>query len=285
MTRVLITGATGFVGRQVARALIERGADVSTIGRGDTAVLQGVRDHIQVADLFSLDPDFWRETCTDFDTLVHVAWYAEPGKYVWSERNLTCLAGTLALAQGAAGAGIKKLVGVGTCFEYDLACADRPITRPLSTDSRLGPVTTYGAAKASTWLTLATFLAERSVDFAWCRLFYLYGEGEDERRLVPFLKGRLAAGEPAELTSGIQVRDFMDVREAGNCIAEAALGHHVGALNICSGIAITVRDLAERIAVDFGRPDLLKFGARPDSPDDPPYVVGEPSITNNSLKE
>jgi len=285
MSRVLITGATGFVGRQVAKALIEKGAEVSAIGRNNKELPQGIRDHIQVADLFSLDQDFWRETCSGFDTVVHVAWYAEPGKYVWSQKNLTCLAGTLALAQGAVHAGIKKLVGVGTCFEYDLASPDNPVSQPLSTNAPLRPATTYGAAKASTWLTLAAFLREKSVDFAWCRLFYLYGEGEDERRLVPFLKRRLAAGEPAELTSGTKVRDFMDVSEAGKRIAEVALGHYVGALNICSGEAVTVRELSEKIALECGRPDLLKFGARPDNPDDPVFVVGEPSITNNSTKE
>lgn len=284
MTRVLITGATGFVGWQVARALIEKGADVSTVGRSNKNLPQGVRNHINVADLFSLSPDFWHETCSEFDTVVHVAWYAEPGKYVWSEKNLYCLSGTLALAQGAALAGIKKFVGVGTCFEYKLDSSGGPISQPISIDAPLGPATTYGAAKASTWLTLEAFLRERSVDFAWCRLFYLYGEGEDERRLVPFLKKRLAAGKPAELTSGRQIRDFLDVSEAGVCIAEAALGPYLGALNICSGKAITVRELAEQIAMKYGRPDLLKFDAHPDKPDDPPYVVGEPSIIYNFIK-
>jgi len=50
---------------------------------------------------------------------------------------------------------------------------------------------------------------------AWCRLFYLHGEGEDARRLVPYLRAKLIAGEPAELTSGKQIRDYLDVRDAG----------------------------------------------------------------------
>jgi dTDP-6-deoxy-L-talose 4-dehydrogenase (NAD+) len=104
----------------------------------------------------------------------------------------------------------------------------------------------------------------------------LYGEGEDARRLVPYIRERLSVGEPAELTSGTQVRDFLDVREAGRMIAACALGDEQGAVNICSGVATTVRELAERVADEFGRRDLLRFGARAENQFDPPRVVGIP---------
>ncbi len=82
------------------------------------------------------------------------------------------------------------------------------------------------------------------------------------------------AGEPAELSSGNQIRDFLDVREAGAMIAEAALSERQGPVNICSGVPVTVRQLAERIADAYGRRDLLRFGARADNAFDPPCVVG-----------
>jgi len=64
------------------------------------------------------------------------------------------------------------------------------------------------------------------------------------------------------------------VEEAGRMIADVALGHSEGAVNICSGTPVTVRELAESIADEYGRRDLLRFGARPDNPFDPPKVVG-----------
>ena len=112
------------------------------------------------------------------------------------------------------------------------------------------------------------------MQFAWGRLFYLHGRNEDPRRLVPYLRAQLSAGLPAELTSGTQVRDFLDVAEAGEMLAALALGTHVGAVNICSGVGITVRALAEQIADEYGRRDLLRFGVRPDNLVDPPRVVG-----------
>jgi dTDP-6-deoxy-L-talose 4-dehydrogenase (NAD+) len=117
-------------------------------------------------------------------------------------------------------------------------------------------------------------LPGQGVAFAWCRLFYLYGEGEDGRRLVPYLRSRLQAGLPAELSSGTQVRDYLDVREAADMIIDVALGSRKGPVNICSGEPVTVRELAERIADEFGRRDLLHFGARAENSLDPPIVVG-----------
>ena len=202
------------------------------------------------------------------DTVVHVAWYAEPGKYLQSEKNLDCLMGTLEMAQACVQAGVRRFVGVGTCFEYDLS------QELLSVETPLKPATLYAACKASAYLTLARWFESQSIEFAWCRLFYLYGEGEDCRRLVPYLRAQLEAGEVAELTNGNQIRDFLDVQEAGRIIAEVVLSDQKGAFNICSGIPVTVRQLSEKIADEYGKRDLLRFGVRPDNLVDPPCVVG-----------
>ena len=129
-------------------------------------------------------------------------------------------------------------------------------------------------AKAAAYLSLSQWLPTQSMEFVWCRLFYLYGEGGDDRRLIPYLRKKLAVGQVAELTSGDQIRDFMDVRDAGRMIADVSLSKEVGAINICSGIPVSVRQLAERIADEFGRRDLLRFGARPENLMDPARVVG-----------
>ena len=211
---------------------------------------------------------WWADACKGADTVIHCAWYAEPGQYLQSPKNSECLAGTLRLAEGASQAGVRRLVGVGTCFEYDLDAG------LLSVETRLKPTTPYAEAKTAVFTTLSRLLPAKGVEFAWCRLFYLYGEGEDQRRLMPYLHARLRAGEPVELTSGTQIRDYLDVRDAGRMIVDAALGTEQGPLNICSGVPVTVREFAERIADQYGRRDLLRFGARPDNLVDPPRVVG-----------
>lgn len=269
---ILLTGATGFVGRQVLSSLAGRDVSVRAVVRkGKQSQLTGqpaIESVVATPDLFSENAEWWADVCQGVDAVIHVAWYAEAGKYLQSAINLDCLQGTLQLAKGAAEVGVLRFVGVGTCFEYDLTAGR------LSVDTPLRPLTPYACAKAAAYLALSQWLPRQEVEFAWCRLFYLYGEGEDERRLVPYLRGRLAAGEPAELTSGTQIRDFLDVKEAGRMITEIALGDAQGPVNICSGIPITVRHLAEKIADEYGRRDLLKFGVRPDNLVDPPCVVG-----------
>jgi nucleoside-diphosphate-sugar epimerase len=275
MALVLLTGACGFVGRQVLRALSERGVQVRVVIRegtqGRLPDLEVIEKVITTSDLFAESANWWEETSKGIDTIVHVAWYAEPGMYLHSAKNIDCLAGTLQIAQGAARAAVRRFVGVGTCVEYDLSGG------VLSVDTPIRPMTPYAGAKAAAFMALSQWLPQQNVEFAWCRLFYLHGEGEDQRRLVPYLRSKLEAGEPANLTSGDQVRDFLDVREAGRLITDIALSNKQGAANICSGIPIKVRQLAEQIADDYGRRDLLAFGALPDNPLESQSVVGIPS--------
>jgi nucleoside-diphosphate-sugar epimerase len=270
----LLTGATGFVGRQVLRALVEKDVRVRVVvrkGKQDQlANLKELESVVTSYDLFAENADWWAEVFKDIDTVIHVAWYAEPGKYLQSSKNLDCLVGTLEMAKGAAQAGVKRFIGIGTCFEYDLTGG------VLSVDTQLRPLTPYAGAKAAAFMALSQWLPQHNVEFAWCRLFYLHGEGEDARRLVPYLRTKLTAGEPAELTSGSQIRDFLNVSKAGQMIVEAALNGVKGPVNICSGVPVTVRQLAEQIADEFGQRELLKFGARQDNLIDPPCVVGAP---------
>jgi nucleoside-diphosphate-sugar epimerase len=266
MARVLITGATGFVGQAVLRAMPSDWHPVCVVRTGTG---QGLGcDLVETDDVFAQNADWWASACHEVEMILHLAWYAEPGKYLTSEHNLDCLTGTLNIARGAAQARVGRFVGVGTCFEYDVTGGH------LSTQTRLDPLTPYAAAKASAYLTLRTFFALQNTSFLWARLFYLHGAGEDPRRLVPYLHQQMQKGEPAELTSGTQIRDFMDVDAAARMLITDAQSDMTGATNIASGQGITVRALAERIADQYGRRDLLNFGARPDNLTDPPCVIG-----------
>src|SRR5690348_761297 len=119
---ILLTGATGFVGRQILRALGEHGARVRAVVRqaktiASTPALEGV---VASPDIFRESATWWADACRGVDTVIHAAWYAEPGHYLQSPKNSECLAGTLTLGQGAIDAGVRRFVGIGTCFEYDL---------------------------------------------------------------------------------------------------------------------------------------------------------------------
>jgi len=272
--RILITGGTGFVGRQVVRSLSKKDVEMTLVVRSgkEKAVkdIACVKKIITSQDIFVENRHWWANACKGIDIVIHAAWHVEPGQYLESEKNVDCLIGSLELVRGAACAKVARFIGVGTCFEYELSESRLSIQTPLK------PLTTYAAAKTSLFTFGSTYLPARGTDFVWVRLFYLYGEGEDERRLVPYVRGKISKGETAELTEGNQIRDYLDVSQAGNQIAEVALGTELGPVNICSGLAMTVRELAEKIAKEYGRLDLLSFGKKAENINDPPCVYGEP---------
>lgn len=275
MKRILITGAAGFVGLQIVNAYKNLQVQLLPVVReGTLETFEGqanIERVITSPDIFSESDIWWATNCKDVDIVIHAAWYAEPGKYLFANQNMDCLIGSLGLVKGAVSAGVKRIVGIGTCFEYELTAGVLSINTPLK------PITPYAAAKAALYLGLKEWLPKESVEFSWCRLFYLHGVGEDERRLAPYIHNQLKKGEVAELTSGKQIRDFMDVSDAGKKIAEIALSDLNGPVNVCSGVPITVRQFAEQIAAEYGRLDLLHFGVRPENLVDPACVVGIPN--------
>lgn len=276
--RVLVTGARGFVGQNLLAILEQEDVELTLVLREDSRKLPsipGVTKIFTTPDMFSESQSWWEEACQGIHTIVHLAWYVEPGKYLDSPKNLDCLTGSILLARAAAAAGVKRFVGVGTCFEYDLEPGYLSVQTPLR------PLTLYAATKASLFMTLSRWFPPNAIEFAWCRLFYLYGAGEDDRRLVPYLRLHLESGLPADLTDGSQIRDFMDVEDAARIMSEIILGEQQGPVNVCSGTATSVRELAENIAEEYDRLDLLNFGGRTSHPFDPSCVVG---IPNHSKK-
>ena len=277
MKKILITGSTGFIGKHLISILnnLETKPSLSLVIRGNDneitkkfSEFTNIKNIIYTKDIFFEDVDWWTKQCNDIDTVIHLAWYVDPGLYLESPKNIDCLIGSLKLAKGAAKAGVKKFVGIGTCFEYDMSKST------LSIETSLRPTTTYANTKAALYYSLSRYLPLKKVEFAWCRLFYLYGEGEDPRRLTAYLHSRLKNNKTAKLTSGEQIRDFLDVVEAANRIVKIAIGRQTGPVNICSGIPITIRQYAEKIANEYGRLDLLQFGSRPDNLTDPSQVIG-----------
>ena len=186
---ILLTGAAGFVGRQVLRALGERGCRVRPVVREGKQERLARDDAIETIvaspDIFAESAAWWARACSGADTVIHAAWYAELGQYLQSPKNQECLSGTLWLAEGAVRAKVRRFVGIGTCFEYDLNAGRLSIETPLR------PSTPYAQAKVDAFNALSAALPRQGVAFAWCRLFYLYGEGED------FAPARVLCARPA----------------------------------------------------------------------------------------
>jgi nucleoside-diphosphate-sugar epimerase len=279
---VLVTGASGFVGTQILNQLARNGHTLRLVSRPPAATALKSRvpgaTALECEDLFAQSADWWAESCSGVEAIIHAAWYVNPADYLDSEKNAACVSGTFRLAQGAARAGVRHFVGLGTCMEYALPSNRLDISSPTV------PSTVYGACKLALYEILDGFFGSSAVEFSWCRLFYLYGEGENEKRLYPYIRRCLEAGETARLGPGTQLRDYMDVADAGARIADVIETGQVGAINICSGLPVSIRQFAESIADSYGRRDLLEFGTHQPHPLDPSAVVGVPNFVVEGSK-
>lgn len=282
MKNILLTGASGFVGKQIIKALNNFNVNIVPVvrpeKRNDFKKLKKINKVIISPDIFKENENWWQNQCKGIDIIIHCAWYAETGKYLNSSKNIDCLVGSIKLAKGAVNAGVKRFIGIGTCFEYDLS------KNKLSINTPLKPSSPYASAKASLFIFLSQWLPKKSVKFSWCRLFYLYGDGEDKRRLVPYIHNRLSKNKQVKLTTGNQIRDYLNITEASQIISKIALSNKVGPINVCSGKSTTVKQLAYKIADLYDKRHLLKFGAQPNNPMDPPRVVGVPNFNIKKIK-
>jgi nucleoside-diphosphate-sugar epimerase len=265
--RVLLTGATGFVGRAVIAPLLARGVELHAVTRGSPPDLPGLCWHR--ADL--LEEAAGRALMRDLrpTVLVHAAWYVEHGRFWTAPENAEWLDASTALAAHFAEAGGRRFLGLGTCAEYAEAAesdgAPWPETRPLA------PATPYAQAKAE----LATRLARMPVQVAWARLFHLFGPGEHPGRLVPSVARALLDGREARCASGRPVRDFASTRFVGEALAALAMSRVTGAVNVASGEGRAIAELVRLIGAALGRPGLVRLGALPDRPGEVPFMVAD----------
>lgn len=271
--RVLVTGAAGFVGARVVRALLEGGHDVAALLQPGVSTdrLDGLEGRFAALPGSLEEVRALRPALAAYrpDACIHLAWYAEPGTYLDAPENVPALTGSLALLEELVATGCAHVISVGSCAEY------APATAPVTEESSTRPDTLYAAAKLSLALTGERLAARLGFGFAWARLFLLYGPGEDPRRAIPSLMRSLLRSEPFPATAGEQVRDYLHVDDVAAALVMLATRGATGVFNVCSGIPVTMRTVMEIVGRIAGREDLIRFGERPYRDWEPMYLCGD----------
>ena len=269
MTKVLLTGARGFVGRQIANALAKLDFEIHAVSStgGDPSIPAHRWHKVNLMDsgatealLSDVKPSH----------LVHAAWDTTHGAYWTSDANYAWVSASLGLLEAFQAAGGRRLVVLGSCAEYDwrFGYCSEDVT-PLN------PGHPYGVCKVSLFRLCEAYCRTHNISMAWARLFLLYGPHEDTKRLVPSVINALLAGNEAVCTDGTQIRDMMHVEDVGGAVAALCASDVTGAVNIGTGNPVSLSEVVKEIAKQIDRSDLLRLGALPSRPDDPPLLVAD----------
>lgn len=265
---VLVTGASGFIGRALVRSLVSAGAEVHAVGRR-APLVAGVMWH--AADLARPGALAALETLRPWTHLFHLA--------NASVQDLSHpLEGYLRLDMGAVGKLVDIAQARGACLvAVGSGSVYRPSERPHREDDPVIPLTPYAEGKLRTERLLVERHAQRPFPWTLVRLFGVYGPGESPARLVPTVIRALLAGQPAEMSQGAQVRDFLFLQDAVDALMALAVSEEgtERILNVGSGEGASVREVAGRIGRLLGREDLLEFGAPSTRPHDCPRWVAD----------
>ena len=249
--RLLITGASGFIGAHLAALAAQDGEwDVHAASRRDTDLLDPAAVDRLIA---AAKPTH----------LIHLAWFVEPGAYWTSPENHRWVEASAHLFRTFAEHGGERLIGAGTSAEYDWSVngAMREDTTPLR------PATLYGESKKRLYeLAQAT-----GISSAWGRIFMVYGPGEPPTRFIPRMIRALRDGEPAVCTAPDAARDFIYVRDVAAALLAMAKSDVIGAVNIGTGVATTLREVVQLLVAQLGHGENI----REQPGHEPPLVVAD----------
>jgi putative sugar O-methyltransferase len=266
MKRILLTGASGFIGRACVQPLLDRGYEIHAITRAPGNLPDGITSHR--GDL--LDRSLTRSLVASIapSHLLHAAWDVSPG-YWTSQENLNWLAASIELLQAFVAAGGRRAVGVGTCAEYEWGYIPA-----AQAGAGTAPLTPYGGAKRA---LCDAFVALRGlgVSTAWGRVFYPYGPGERAGRLLPAAVEALLEDRDFDCSDGMQVRDFIHVSDVGAAFARLVDGKVTGAVDIGTGKGTRIRDVLGQVIRQLGHGERVHFGALPSRTSEPPTLVAD----------
>lgn len=240
--KVLVTGATGFIGSYVVKELLIRQGHVIATSRNQNKA--GSYEWFSQVEYIQCDLNVMQDNFFQFfqqpDLLIHLAWEGLPNykDLFHLEKNLFS---NYRFLKNMIEHGLKHLVVTGTCFEYGIQCG------ALSEEIETKPHNPYGLAKDTLRKFLEQLQKKIYFEFKWIRLFYMYGKGQDSSSILSQLDRALKNGETSfDMSGGEQLRDYLAVEKVAEYIVKIVMQNNVhGIINCCSGVPVSIRKLVE----------------------------------------
>ena len=274
--RIIVTGATGFVGQHLVPLLLQLNYQVIVVIR-DIKVAEQFAWFTEVdyliADLRNLQVIPTEHLGCD---VIHLAWYGLPNYHSLDHIEIN-LPMSYRFIKLMVENGSKNVFVAGTCSEYGLAAGEISARRTPT------PVTSYGIAKMQLHQQLKCLQKEINFRLQWARLFYMYGDGQSESSVLKQLHSAINSGNKKfDMSGGEQLRDYLHISRVVQLILSVINTEKNITCNICSGEPISIRRLVEDqitkyqadISLNLGcfpYPDYepMAFWGKPFCPDDP----------------
>jgi len=276
--KVLVTGATGFVGNYVVWELLKHNFNV--IASGVESSKEVHTSWLRKVDYVSADLNKGRGDWFSFfgepNILIHLAWEGLPNyeELFHLERNLPK---NHAFLKNMVEKGLRKVVVTGTCFEYGMQSG------PLTEDLTAKPNNSYALAKDCLRKSLEQLQKKIDYELTWIRVFYMYGKGQSQNSILSQVDAALERGDKVfNMSGGEQLRDYLPVEKVAEYIVKISMqDKSSGIINCCSGEPISIRKLVEDYLAEINRSIELNLGFYPYPDYEPMAFWGN----NNKLKK
>jgi nucleoside-diphosphate-sugar epimerase len=261
MKKIVVTGATGLIGKEAIEPLKQAGFEVYTLNTQTCNIF----DETAVKNLFEkIKPQY----------LLHFAWAAS-GDYLTTNANFDFLTASLNMLKHFKENGGARAVISGTCFEYEFK------NELLKETGNINPQTVYAKCKNYLREIAQLYCAQNNISFGWGRIFYVLGHGEAPKRLTPYVINSLKNNQKVIIKSGNLVKDYMYTKDIAGAFVKFLESPVEGVVNICTGKPISLKDYALKIAQKLGKTDLVEI--KNETTLEPPFIVGDNSRLINEV--
>lgn len=268
--KILVTGARGFLGRHVLDYISQKYPSSKIVALTSSEKLpESSKYDWRRCDLHDLSSVTMMMEEVEPTHMIHLAWYVEHGQFWSSLESFKWVCSSLHLMKEFYAHGGRKAVFAGTCAEYSWSGDEK-----LSEGSNELPQSFYGQQKLHLCKLIESYANRLNLDWAWGRIFFLYGQGEPSTRLIPSLIDEFRQGRSVELTDCEQLRDFLPVEFVADGFVQLLMSENSrGVYNIASSHPLKLRRAVEVIhgAIGAGTP---LYGHKKRSENDPATIVG-----------
>ena len=269
---ITVTGANGYIGSHVVKALLERGVTCTAVDFSNENI--DGRARFLNLNILAKNPAVYEELGRP-DVFLHLAW--KDGFVHNSPAHLEMLSAHAALLRYLLEGGLKQVAVMGTMHE--VGCHEGAIDE----NTPCAPTSQYGIAKNALRESSRLLAKEHGAVWQWLRAYYIYGEDKNARSIFGKLLQAAHDGKKTfPFTSGKNKYDFITVQELARqiaaCVCQTAV---TGVINCCSGKPVSLAERVEGFIQENQLDIKLAYGAYPDRPYDSPAVWGD----NTKIKQ